>query len=325
MDPFTLALATFGIQKLRGKSSRRSLRDALLAGGIGQFAGTMGMPHMQAFGQGATNALPGANLTSQLRNTTAANMALGPAQASTQAVNVGNMRGAGPLHNIAPSSKAAMTSDAAYQIPKTPGSPVKSGGIDKLKGWWGKADTGTKIGVGLGGATLLGGLMEDDEPYKFDEAPYKAAYEKQKKLTKGLGERASYGSAPLYSTENLYSYKTGGLASIPVKKYAQGGVSYMPSKITHNEKDHSNYIPASGYIEDNSGVGSKNKDTILAQLADGEFVSRTDAILGAGIIEGASPKDDKEMRKKGADFFYKQQAKFKRVFDLLNAGRKTTN
>ena len=315
MDPFTLALATFGVQKLRGKSSRRSLRDALIAGGIGQFAGTMGMPHMQAFGQGA-NAIPGATLGSQLRNTQAATTLLGAPQ--TQ----GTMIGKGPLHSVAPSSKAAMTSDAAYKIAKTPGSPVKAGGI---KGWWDRLDTPAKIGYGSAAVVGGGALLDDEEPYKFDETPYKEAYEKQKKLTKGLGDRATYSSAPLYSSENLYSYKTGGLASIPVKKYAQGGVSYMPSKLTHNEKDYSNYIPAAGYIEDGSGVGSKNKDTILAQLADGEFVSRTDAILGAGIIEGASPKDDKEMRKKGADFFYKQQAKFKRVFDLLNASKKTTN
>ena len=65
MDPFTLALATFGVQKLRGKSTGRSFRDALLMGGIGQFAGTMGMPHMQAFGQGA-HSIPGATLGAQL-------------------------------------------------------------------------------------------------------------------------------------------------------------------------------------------------------------------------------------------------------------------
>jgi hypothetical protein len=56
MDPFTIALATFGIQKLRGKSTNRSLRDAALAAGIGQFAGMAGVPGMQAFGQ---TSLPG--------------------------------------------------------------------------------------------------------------------------------------------------------------------------------------------------------------------------------------------------------------------------
>ena len=33
MDPLTLALATFGVQKLRGKSTGRSFRDAFLVGG----------------------------------------------------------------------------------------------------------------------------------------------------------------------------------------------------------------------------------------------------------------------------------------------------
>ena len=51
MDPFTIALATFGIQKLRGKSTKRSLRDAAIAGGIGQLGGMAGVPGMQAFGQ----------------------------------------------------------------------------------------------------------------------------------------------------------------------------------------------------------------------------------------------------------------------------------
>ena len=56
MDPLTIALATFGIQKLRGKSTKRSLRDAAIAGGIGQFAGMAGVPGIQAFG---STSLPG--------------------------------------------------------------------------------------------------------------------------------------------------------------------------------------------------------------------------------------------------------------------------
>ena len=43
MDPFTLALATFGVQKLRGKSTRTALKDAALIGGgaygLGQLGG----------------------------------------------------------------------------------------------------------------------------------------------------------------------------------------------------------------------------------------------------------------------------------------------
>ncbi|MEL0255939.1 MAG: hypothetical protein VW930_08360 [Burkholderiaceae bacterium] len=56
MDPVTIALATFGIQKLRGKSTKRSLRDAAIAGGIGQLGGMAGIPGMQAFG---STSLPG--------------------------------------------------------------------------------------------------------------------------------------------------------------------------------------------------------------------------------------------------------------------------
>jgi len=102
-------------------------------------------------------------------------------------------------------------------------------------------------------------------------------------------------------------------------KFNQGGVSYLPSKIDHDEKDMTNYVRAEGYVEDGSGNGDKDEDTMLAQLADGEFVSRADAILGAGIMAGANPEDFKEMRKKGATFFYNQQDQFKRVYDLLNA------
>jgi len=302
MDPFTLALATFGVQKLRGKSTGRSFRDALLMGGIGQLGGMAGMKGMQAFGSGAGQ-LP---LSMQgLRGTTAANLALGQQTATA------------PI-----SAKAAMTSDAAYKVGTGTGGATKAGGI---KGWWDSLDTAGRLGVGSAVAVGGGALLGDDTPEKFDEAPYKKAYDIQKKLTSGLSKKASYAAEPLYSTQNLYSYKTGGLASLPVKKFAEGGVSYMPSKMTHDDKDYSNYIKADGYIEDGSGAGDKNKDTILAQLADGEFVSRGAAILGAGIIEGASPKDEKDMRKKGADFFYKQQAKFKRIFDLLDASKKRIN
>ena len=305
MDPFTLALATFGVQKLRGKSTGRSFRDALLVGGIGQLGGMAGMPGMQTFGQGAGQ-LKGATLGAQLRNTGAANLALGTAQTTPQVGSAAYSK----MQSIPPVSGAGT------------GGATKAGGI---KGWWDTLGTAEKLGVGSAVAVGGGALLGDDTPEKFDETPYKEAYNVQKKLTSGLSKRASYGAEPLYSNQNLYTYKTGGLASLPVKKFAEGGVSYMPSKMTHNEKDYSNYIKADGYIEDGSGAGDKNKDTILAQLADGEFVSRGAAILGAGIIEGASPKDEKDMRKKGADFFYKQQAKFKRIFDLLNASQKRTN
>ena len=109
--------------------------------------------------------------------------------------------------------------------------------------------------------------------------------------------------------------RTGGLAQI--KKFNEGGINYLPSKMTHDENDANNYVRASGYVEDGAGVGDKDEDTMLAQLADGEFVTRADGVLGAGIIAGANPNSMKDMREKGAAYFYEQQKRYKRVFDLL--------
>jgi len=145
------------------------------------------------------------------------------------------------------------------------------------------------------------------------------------KSLEGLSSYAKYPNRGLYTDQAVYdkfatAYNQGGL--VAVQKFKEGGVSYLPSKISHDEKDPHNYIRAQGYVEDGSGTGDKDEDTMLAQLADGEFVSRADAILGAGIIEGADPKSQSDMRKKGAAFFYGQQKKFKRVFDLIDASRK---
>ena len=109
--------------------------------------------------------------------------------------------------------------------------------------------------------------------------------------------------------------KTGGLAE--VKKFNEGGVNYLPPKVSHDENDSNNYVRATGYVEDGSGAGDKDEDTMLAQLADGEFVTRADGVLGAGIIAGANPNSFKDMREKGAAYFYEQQKRYKRVFDLL--------
>jgi hypothetical protein len=109
--------------------------------------------------------------------------------------------------------------------------------------------------------------------------------------------------------------RTGGLAEI--KKFNEGGINYLPSKVSHDENDSNNYVRARGYVEDGSGIGDKDEDTMLAQLADGEFVTRADGVLGAGIIAGANPNSMKDMREKGAQYFYEQQKRFKRVFDLI--------
>jgi hypothetical protein len=114
---------------------------------------------------------------------------------------------------------------------------------------------------------------------------------------------------------NVQRLRVGGIAQI--KKFNEGGVNYLPSKVSHDENDANNYVRASGYVEDGAGVGDKDEDTMLAQLADGEFVTRADGVLGAGIIAGANPSSMKDMREKGAQYFYEQQRRYKRVFDLI--------
>ena len=295
MDPITLALATFGVQKLRGQSTKRAFRDALIVGGIGQL-GSMTQAGqgigLQGFGTGAGQ--------------------LGAATATTPALTTGQQ--------LAKTNVAQWGKSLYGQPAVTEGGKVTKAATG-IRGW----STGAKLGAGLGIATLMEGDEDMPKP-PFTEQDYKDAYAKQSKLTAGLGDSFDYGNSQgMYyggnTLDNLYTYKEGGLASI--KKFATGGVNYLPSKIDHDEKDTNNYIRAEGQIADGTGSGDKNKDTILAQLADGEFVSRSDAILGAGLIEGAAPNSEDEMRKKGAAFFYSQQAKFKRIFDLLNASKKT--
>jgi len=124
-----------------------------------------------------------------------------------------------------------------------------------------------------------------------------------------------------YRRETI-TLQQGGLATL--NHFSEGGVNYLPSKTIHDEDNEDNYMRVNGYVEDGAGNGDKEEDTMLAQLADGEFVTRTDGVLGAGILAGANPKNAKEMRKLGAEFFYEQQKRFKRIYDLLDASRKAT-
>jgi hypothetical protein len=316
MDPFTIALATFGIQKLRGKSTNRAIRDAALAGGIGQIAGMAGFgstmgPNMGSFAPQAFGSIGNTVGT--------AGMTVGQQMAATP---VG-----GGLEKLI--GKPGMTADQ-----------VKAAGLEgevakkAMEGYGFRSfSPGAQLGIGLGASTLLAGEEEAPEmPAGTRPEDYKAAQEKADKQLEGILKTYDYGSNPMSSPDDIYNYQSsnslyrfnrGGIAE--VRKFNQGGINYLPSKFDHDEKDYNNYVRAEGYVEDGTGNGDKDTDTILAQLADGEFVSRADAILGAGILEGANPASMKDMRKKGAAFFYGQQAKFKRIFDLLDAARKETN
>ena len=145
------------------------------------------------------------------------------------------------------------------------------------------------------------------DPETGEEKEYDSVYKPE---VQGLSDRR----VGPYSMD-VQRLNTGGLASI--KKFNEGGINYLPSKVSHDENDSNNYVRASGYVEDGSGAGDKDEDTMLAQLADGEFVTRADGVLGAGIIAGGNPNSIRDMREKGAQYFYEQQRRYKRVFDLL--------
>ena len=194
--------------------------------------------------------------------------------------------------------------------------------------------TAGAIGGGIAaGALAQGALQGQPKPYNMEDqmnVGFKGVdpvqYAQATKNLQGITQRASYADAPTtdvaqpsvydFTNQEMYTAKEGGLAEI--KRFREGGVNYLPSKTDHDEKDYNNYVRAEGYVEDGSGNGNKDEDTMLAQLADGEFVSRADAILGAGIMEGASPEDFKEMRRLGAKFFYKQQDQLKRIYDITS-------
>jgi len=314
MDPFTIALATFGIQKLRGKSTNRALRDAALAGGIGQVAGMAGVGPFQSFGQAS---IPG--MTANPVGGATANMTFGQQVAQVPRNITGGLdRLIGKPGMTAEEAKAAgLSGEAAKKA-------MEGYGFRSLS-------TGAQLGLGLGATTLLEGEPDDPEmPAGTKPEDYAAAKEKADKQVANIldtydyeGEAAGVSPYSYQQGNSLFTFNKGGIAN--VRKFNQGGINYLPSKTDHDEKDVNNYVRAMGYVEDGSGNGDKDEDTMLAQLADGEFVSRADAILGAGIMEGADPKSMKDMRKKGAAFFYGQQAKFKRIFDLLDEARKEAN
>ena len=334
MDPFTLALATFGVQKLRGKSTNRALRDAIGLASLGQVGAMAGVPGLTGFGQIGSAALPGATVGQQFMQTAP-------------------VRGIGALFGKTP----ATTAVDANNLPLfDPNEPISGGAsvTEVLKGGGGKTpvglfdkfnnlSTGAKIGIGATAIPLLGSLFGgDDERKRYLPIPNQkyGAYARSGlpgtptgfqlmdyevgAATPMIADRANYkvaedvlGDQPTQEFRAV-EYNKGGLASIA--KFNEGG-QVLPSKFTHDENDINNYQRANGFVMDGTGNGKDHEDTMLAQLADGEFVSRSHAVLGAGIIAGASIKDKKEQRKKGAEFFYEQQKRFKRIFDIVNANK----
>jgi len=324
MDPFTIALATFGVQKLRGKSTNRALRDAVLLGGGTQLAGMGGIGPFQSFGS-TGNALAGSTLGQQFGQT-------------------GAMRGIGALFGRTPETQKMFTgigNDPGLRQGLV-GNEAKAGNF--FSNLIPKTKEG-KIGAGFAAATLLGSMGggEDEGPQSYLLPTPNKAYTKFAKsgapgtptgfmtrnyttgVDTALEDPATYktveeilGDDPTQGFKSV-EFNSGGIVNIA--KFNEGGQA-LPSKFSHDENDMNNYTRAGGFVKDGAGMGDENEDTMLAQLADGEFVSRAAAVRGAGIVAGANINNKEEQRKVGAEFFYEQQKRFKRIYDLIDASSK---
>ena len=333
MDPFTVALAVFGVQKLRGQSTSKSFRDALLAatGAQALSATAVGADMgIKGFSFGADNMLSNFGPAATAENS----LTYGMTQAGSSGAP---LTLAQQFQTTLPGQGISALMGDPYSVSKTgeftpgtlfgtPETVNKVTGVTTPGTGYRGLGVAEKLGLGFGTSSLLGNLFSKppkDTSKGFTEQEYKDAYARQPDINLERTQKSTYYPATkVYDYQSpLYGFNKGGIVNA-LPRYAVGGVNYLPSKIDHDENDVNNYVRASGYVEDGTGSGDKDEDTILAQLADGEFVSRTDAVLGAGIMAGASPSSMKEMRQKGAAYFYEQQARFKRIFDLLDASRK---
>ena len=119
--------------------------------------------------------------------------------------------------------------------------------------------------------------------------------------------------APAQVQELLDTFRSRASNEPTTNQFKKGDiVDVLPSKLKRDENDEKNYKRTSGkLVTDETGKGSGNKDTMLAQLADGEFVTKAKSVLGAGKAMGGKSKQ--EQRKLGAQFFYKQMADLEKL------------
>ena len=211
------------------------------------------------------------------------------------------------------------------QYPDKPYSGIKAGGI---------------IGLEEGGMPAPDLLKEEYEKYKaekeaagedaMDFNTYKIFKMQFGAAQGGIAKLAMGGRAsnmPMQSIEETTAEEDVDMIPPPMSSIqrppvmpgmlfaAEGSlVDRLPSKTNTDENNTKNYKRTSGkLVVDAAGKGNEEKDTMLAQLADGEFVTKSKAVRGAGIALGANPKDKKQQRELGARFFYKQMADFDKL------------
>ena len=111
----------------------------------------------------------------------------------------------------------------------------------------------------------------------------------------------------------------GGKPEVSYSTYGNDGIAGgFYSNIKKAEENENKVPPLTAYMNQGGdpmnfprrtgtirGPGTKTSDSIPAMLSDGEFVQRTDAVNGAGVMMGA--KNAAEAQRKGAQFMYALQ------------------
>ena len=334
------ALAAYGGYKgyKASKEAGGSGLQRLLAAGTGAALGYYGGKMVPGVGAAGFGNVASANYIPTFSNLGPVQAFSGSALGQSLGLSGGTAAARGPIAQMASPSSGGLIPAAGSRAGSSFAMP---GGItDIFKSQNAKGEMvydPLKIGTAVGLGTYFGGAF-DPKPQDVYTPTYNLAVAELQRQRGGFkyidpvtGDEKTFDQpyipeanrTPQY-TMGPYelqksTFNEGGLAQI--NKFNEGGINYLPSKVTHDENDSNNYMRAQGYVEDGSGNGDKDEDTMLAQLADGEFVTRADGVLGAGIIAGANPKSMKDMREKGAQYFYEQQKRFKRIFDLLEGSR----
>ena len=311
------ALTGFALSKLTGQSTKSSLRNALLGGLAGGIT--------SGFGASSTGAMVGDPMTSTVAEQAAANIGAtnvggGQSPGIMDAIKSGFGKEAfnlgGKSFSYGDVSKVGIPAAALYKSFSDANKTPKSVPFYGANTNYANPQIYSQVGpqkFKVGQYDDAGNMTSVSMPGADSYVPPEAVY-------------ASGGvpAMPYAMGKQMITASEGGLATLKgIRKYNMGG-QVLPSKMTHDEDDAYNYVRANGHVVDLSTIADKDEDTVLAQLADGEFVTRADGVLGAGILAGASPSNMKDMRKKGAKYFYDQQAKFKRIFDLLQRNKEAS-
>ena len=331
-------LINFGVNKAMGMSTGKALGLAGVqaftgpagqagGGGIGGIIGAEGFTAAQLAEKASPLLLEGGKtlLSAQLDKRYGINPMLTYGGASAIQGGIGGLGEGGK--GFLEGAKGAFTNPVSgkpLMTPNVPGIPGAEKASEGILGY----GTGADIAAGIAASTFLGG-KGGDKPQKKEEG-FNLNYPNVKDIVTNFNikdpvtgnvSRLAIGETPeerFMKTGYKSRFKDGGLA-----KFNKGAlVSMLPGKSVSDEKDPSIYKRAFNFVADETGNGDMEEDTMLAQLADGEFVTTAKAVLGAGIFQGAKPSDMSSMRDKGAKFFYEQQARFKRIYEMLEEAKR---